>query len=89
MLFRSTPSDIGTFLSQTKFYEAKDSSYTYMLSLTDYVPIGEAAPLELVHDKASAMLFNVRKMGYIREFAKTLFEDAERKGKIEYNTTKP
>ena len=81
-------SDNNQFLSKTNFYETKDSAYTYMLSITAYEPEGHIAPFEMVQDKAEAMLFNVRKMGYIKQFSQILFDDATRSGKIKFNTTK-
>ena len=80
--------DVNQFLSQTKFYENKDSAYTYMLSITDYKVLGGVAPFDMVQDKATAMLFNLRKMGYIRQFAQMLYDDALRTEKIKFNTSK-
>ena len=76
--------DQGAFLSNTKFYETRDSVYTYMLNITDYQLAGSPAPLEFVQEKVRTILYNQRKIEYIKNFETELYEDAQKDGDITY-----
>ena len=76
--------DQGAFLSNTKFYETRDSVYTYMLNITDYQLAGSPAPLEFVQEKVRTILYNQRKIEYITNFETELYEDAQKDGDITY-----
>jgi len=74
----------GTFLANTKYYETKDSVYYYMLNITDYQLAGSPAPLEFVQEKVRTILYNQRKMEYIKNFETELYKDAHDDGEITY-----
>lgn len=80
----SSIADQSAFLSNTKYYETKDSVYTYMLNITDYQLAGSPAPLEFVQEKVRAILYNQRKIEYIKNFETELYEDAQKDGDITY-----
>jgi len=84
----SSITDQGAFLATTKFYETKDSVYSYMLNISDYQLAGSPAPLEFVQEKVRAILYNQRKMEYIKNFETELYKDAQDDGEITYFNVK-
>lgn len=76
--------DQGSFLANTKFYETKDSVYCYMLNIADYQLAGSPAPLEFVQEKVRTILYNQRKIEYIKNFETELYKDAQDDGDITY-----
>ena len=80
----SPAAEQGTFLANTKFYETTDSAYFYLLNITDYQLVGSPAPLEFVQEKVRTILYNQRKIEYIKNFEKELYNDAQNNGDITY-----
>lgn len=74
-------SDPNAFLKANKFVEVADSSYYYLLNISEYLPSGSVAPYDYANARIIEMLINQRRMDFIRKFEEDLYNDAIRKGK--------
>lgn len=74
-------SDPNAFLKANKFVEVADSSYCYLLNISEYLPSGSVAPYDYANARIIEMLINQRKMDFVRNFEEDLYNDAIRKGK--------
>ncbi len=74
-------SDPNAFLKANKFVEVADSSYFYLLNISEYLPSGSVAPYDYANTRIIEMLINQRKMDFLRKFEEDLYNDAIRKGK--------
>lgn len=73
--------DANLFLRTNKFVEVADSSYCYLLNISEYLPSGSVAPYDYANAQIIEMLINQRKMDFLRRFEEDLYNDAIRKGK--------
>ncbi|MDR2970293.1 MAG: peptidyl-prolyl cis-trans isomerase [Tannerellaceae bacterium] len=74
-------SDPNAFLKANKFVEEADSSYIYLLNISEYLPSGSVEPYDYANTGIMEMLINQRKVDFIRKFEEDLYNDAIRKGK--------
>lgn len=73
------PEDIGneeSFLRRTKFYEASDSVYIYLISLRDYRLRSTIAPYEYVNDDIKRIIWNSRRIEFIQNLENGIYNDA-------------
>lgn len=82
--FRIT--DANSFLKNNKTVEVSDSTYCYMLNISDYIAPGSVAPYEYVEPTIVELLINQKKMEFLRNFENELYEDAIKKGDVVFNT---
>lgn len=68
------------FLKSNKQVEKTDSSYCYLLNISDYLLKGNIAPYEYVGPQIQEMLINQRKVDFIKTFEENLYKDGVRKG---------
>ena len=76
--------DPSAFLQTTRFYETTDTAYCYLLNITDYQLAGSEAPLVFVQEKVRTILYNQRKLNYIKSFESEIYNDALKNGDITY-----
>lgn len=73
--------DANTFLKNNKTVEVSDSSYCYLLNISEYIPAGGVAPYDYANAQIVEMLMNQRKVDFLKEFEEELYNDAIRNGK--------
>ncbi|MDL2255559.1 peptidyl-prolyl cis-trans isomerase [Parabacteroides sp. OttesenSCG-928-G06] len=73
--------DANLFLKVNKHVEEADSSYCYLLNISEYLPAGSVAPYDYANAQIIEMLINQRKVDFIRQFEDELYTDAIRQGK--------
>lgn len=66
-------------LKRNKYIEATDNNKYYLAAIKDYRLIGDKAPFEFVRDRIANLILNNRKMEYIEELQKNIYQ----KGKNE------
>lgn len=79
-------SDAKTFLKTNKFVEVADSSYCYLLNISEYLPSGDVAPYEYASAHITEMLVNQRKVEFLRKFEDELYNDAIRSGDVVFHS---
>ncbi|MCD7848576.1 peptidyl-prolyl cis-trans isomerase [uncultured Parabacteroides sp.] len=77
-------SNANDFLKANKFVEATDSMYCYLLNIKEYLPIGSVAPYDYASPQIVEMLTNLRKVEFLRKFEEELYNDAVRKGDVQF-----
>jgi len=73
--------DANAFLKANKFVEVADSSYFYLLNISEFLPAGSVAPYDYANAQIIDMLINQQKVDFLRKFEDDLYNDAIRKGK--------
>ncbi|MCU0364039.1 MAG: hypothetical protein MUE32_11840 [Bacteroidales bacterium] len=74
--------DIGNeenFLRRTSFYENTDSSSVFFVSIRDYRLRSSVAPYEYVKDDIKRIIWNNRRLEYIRSLENGIYNDALKK----------
>jgi hypothetical protein len=66
-------------LKRNKFIETTDNNKYYLAAIKDYRLIGDKAPFEFVKDRIANLILNNRKMEFIEELQKNIYQ----KGKNE------
>jgi hypothetical protein len=64
------------FLKRTTFYETSDSASVYLIAINDYRLRGSLAPFEYVREDIKRLIWNNRRIEYIRELENGIFNDA-------------
>lgn len=72
-------------LKDHQFYQVEDSLFHYVLKIDDYIIEGETSPLSYVHKELKEFLLNSNKVTYLQKMEKDLYDDAKRKGIIQFN----
>lgn len=70
-------------INKTGYYEEKDSLILTLINVTEYMPQGEIAPLEMVMENVRTTLHNQQKMEYLKNFGNDIYNHA-----IKYNQIK-
>ena len=79
-------SNANDFLKANKFVEATDSTYCYLLNIKEYLPVGSVAPYDYASPQIVEMLTNLRKVDFLRKFEEELYNDAVRRGDVQFYT---
>jgi hypothetical protein len=59
--------------------------YTYLLSVSEYLPSGSEAPFELVEESIKDLFANENRVEYDRMLRKLLFERGVKSGDVKVN----
>lgn len=78
-------SDPISFLKEKKHIEVSDSSYVYLLNIKETLTIGNAAPYEFAEPIIRELLINQKRLKFIKSIEEDLYNDALRKGVIQYS----
>ncbi len=79
-----TVGDLMHRLAQTPNIEFRDKEFLYFISADSIVPKGALKPLELVEGEIRDLVVNSLKAGFIKEKKRSIYEEALKKGTIEY-----
>lgn len=69
----------------TGLFEFSDSASVTLIKITEFLPAGEPAPQELVMEQARIMLYGDKKVDYLQNFDREIYDYALRNGKIKFN----
>ncbi len=67
-------SSAGDILRRNSFIESSDETKYYLLAIKDYRLIGDKAPFEFVKDQITNLILNTRKMEFIEELQKNIYQ---------------
>jgi hypothetical protein len=65
-----------SFLRRTSFYETSDSTFIYIVSIRDYKLRSSVAPFEYVSDDIKRIIWNNRRIDFIRSLENGIYNDA-------------
>ena len=69
-----------------KFFQFKNSSDIFMLYIDDHVKVSEIPPFDYVYSMIKNIVYNRRKLKFIKDFEKDILQDAIQENKFEiYN----
>ncbi len=71
------------YLRYNKNLETKDSLYRYFLHISDHIPKGETAPLELVKEDIINIILNKRKLDFIRQLEQQVYREGISRNQFE------
>lgn len=64
--------------------ELKDTAFHYLLNVTDYLHVGDQAPLEFARSQVKEILLNMKQVEFMEGVKDDLYEQAVEKDKIKY-----
>ena len=79
-------SNKSQYLNTNKTVEVSDSTYCYLLNISEYLLAGNIAPYEYADVQIQEMMINKRKMDFLKNFEEDLYQDAIRKGEVIFFT---
>ena len=71
------------YLRYNKNIETEDSMYRYFLHITDHLPEGEVAPIEMVSDDITNIILNKRKIEFFQDLEKRVYNDGVTRNQFE------
>lgn len=84
-LMRIFPRNINNqepFLKYNRYAEAQDSLYKYYISITEYRLVNDTTPKVFVKDKIKDIILNQRRVKFISDLEKNIYNEAFRQKKI-------
>ncbi|MFH0756547.1 MAG: hypothetical protein V2B15_04600 [Bacteroidota bacterium] len=78
-----TISQPSRYLQYNRNLEATDSLYRYFLHISNHLPEGEAAPLEMVYDDIVSILLNKRKIEFFKDLDQQVYGDGVTRNQFE------
>lgn len=79
-----TEADLLQRLSRSAAIELNDKEYIYFISADSLIDKGGLKPVELVEGDIRNLLANTKKVSFIKEKKRALFDEAKEKGAIKY-----
>ncbi len=65
-------------LKTSKFHQFSDLNNYYFILINDYVHAGEKAPYDFVKDRIESLILNSRKMEFLQDLEKNIYEKGKR-----------
>ncbi len=72
-------------INKSGYYEERDSLNITFINITEYIPQGEIAPIEMIKDEARTILYNQQKMEYLNNFNNDIYDYALKHNQIKFN----
>ena len=69
-------------LRKSKFHQFNDLNNSYYLLINDYILAGEKAPFEFVRDRIESLILNNRKMEFLQDLEKNIYEKGKRENRF-------
>ena len=63
-----------TILRRNSFIESSDENKYYLAAINDYRLVGDKAPFDFVKDRISSLILNTRKIEFIEELQKNIYQ---------------
>lgn len=79
-----TVTDANRFLQTHTFLEINDEGYWYLLNISDYLPAGAHMPLDFARTQIEEILLNQKRMDFLHQMNKELYQEALENRKIKY-----
>ena len=72
-------------INKSGYYEERDSLNITFINITEYMPQGEIAPIEMIKEEARTILYNQQKMEYLNNFNNDIYDYALKHNQIKFN----
>ena len=69
-------------LRSNKFHQFSDLNNFYFLLINDYILAGEKAPYDFVKDRIESLILNSRKMEFLQDLEKNIYEKGKRENRF-------
>jgi hypothetical protein len=69
-------------LKSSKFHQFSDLKNYYFLLINDYIMSGEKAPYDFVKDRIESLILNSRKMEFLQDLEKNIYEKGKRENRF-------
>ena len=69
-------------INKSGYYEERDSLHITLINITEYIPQGEIAPLEMIKEDARTILYNQQKMEYLNNINNQIYDYALKHNQI-------
>jgi hypothetical protein len=69
-------------LKNSKFHQFSDLNNYYFLLINDYILAGEKAPYDFVKDRIESLILNSRKMEFLQDLEKNIYERGKRENRF-------
>lgn len=79
-----TVTDANHFLQTHTFLEINNEGYWYLLNISDYLPAGAHMPLDFARTQIEEILLNQKRMDFLHQMNKELYQEALENRKIKY-----
>ena len=79
-----TVTDANRFLQTHTFLEINNEGYWYLLTISDYLPAGAHMPLDFARTQIEEILLNQKRMDFLHQMNKELYQEALENRKIKY-----
>lgn len=79
-----TVTDANRFLQTHTFLEINNEGYGYLLNISDYLPAGAHMPLDFARTQIEEILLNQKRMDFLHQMNKELYQEALENRKIKY-----
>lgn len=72
-------------ITKSGYYEERDTLNITLINITEYIPQGQIAPLEMIIEDARTMLYNQQKMEYLNNINNQIYDYALKHNQIKFN----
>ncbi len=69
-------------LRSSKFHQFSNLDNNYFLLINDYILVGEKAPFDFVKDRIESLILNSRKMEFLQDLEKNIYEKGKRENRF-------
>ena len=80
--------DPEQLLNNSKFHQFSDLNNFYFLLINDYIFVGEKAPYDFAKDRIESLILNSRKMDFLQELEKNIYEKGKRDNRFSFKELK-
>lgn len=75
-------------LKSSNLHQFSDLNNVYFLLINDYILSGEKAPYDFVKDRIESLILNSRKMEFLQELEKNIYEKGKRENRFKFKEFK-
>lgn len=72
----------GQLLRISRVLEFNDLNNSYFIKINDYIAAGEKAPFDFVKDRIESLILNTRKMEFLQDLEKNIYEKGKRENRF-------
>jgi hypothetical protein len=69
-------------LKSSKFHQFSNLNNYFFILINDYIPEGEKAPFSFVKDRIESLILNSRKMQFLQDLEKNIYEKGKRENRF-------
>jgi len=75
-------------LRRSKLHQFSDLNNVYFILINDYILAGEKAPYDFVKDRIESLILNSRKMEFLQDLEKNIYEKGKRENRFKFKEFK-